>query len=290
MTLVGLIVLSMVATVFAWVFLEPSFRTPRWMRQNYRGHWLPTAGGIVVVFVAVLAEIGLAVGGADRGEQRHYILGAALGFALLGLLDDVRGGSAITGYRGHLRALARGEVTTGAVKLLGGGLIGLAVAMKHTSGDGFGIIVDAGVIALVANLANLLDRSPGRSAKVTLFAGVVLIVATGAPPELAGTAVVVGVGLGLLPGDLRERLMLGDTGANALGAAVGTGIVIGTSESVRVAVFVIALALNMASEYVSFSEVIRRNAVLRGLDNLGRRYRPSGAETTEPAPSGGSAS
>ena len=266
------LLLAMVATVFAWVIVEPKLRTPTWMRQNYRGHWLPTAGGVVVFGVVGVAELGLRLGGAEGSEQRLYEFGAALAFAALGLLDDLRGGTAISGYRGHLTALWRGEITTGVVKLLGGGIIGLIIAARHTDGL-VGMLVDAGVIALVANLANLLDRGPGRTSKVVLAAGLVLLVSTGFHQDLVAMAVVLGVGFGLLPGDLRERLMLGDTGANALGGALGTGIVVATPPVARVVILVLALAANLASERVSFSEVIRNSGLLRALDDAGRRHK-----------------
>ena len=51
--------------------------------------------------------------------------GGALGF---GVLDDLRGSGKRRGLRGHLGALAHGEVTTGAVKLAGLAATGLGAA------------------------------------------------------------------------------------------------------------------------------------------------------------------
>jgi UDP-N-acetylmuramyl pentapeptide phosphotransferase/UDP-N-acetylglucosamine-1-phosphate transferase len=77
--------------------------------------------------------------------------------------------------------------------------------------------------------------------------------------------------LGLLPLDLRERLMLGDGGANALGAVVGVAAVSALGPAPRLAVLVVVVALTVTSEYVSFSRVIERTPPLRWLDALGRR-------------------
>ena len=133
------------------------------------------------------------------------------------------------------------------------------------------VLLDAAVIALCANLANLFDRAPGRTVKVSLLAFLVLVTATGAPAELLGVAVVAGAAAGLLWPDLREQLMLGDVGANVLGGVIGLGVVIATAPTTRTIVLLGVLALNLASEAVSFSQVIDRVAPLRALDRAGRR-------------------
>jgi UDP-N-acetylmuramyl pentapeptide phosphotransferase/UDP-N-acetylglucosamine-1-phosphate transferase len=64
--------------------------------------------------------------------------------------------------------------------------------------------------------------------------------------------------------------MLGDTGANALGAALGCAAVLIVGDRVRDVIAVVLLALTLASEVVSFSRVIAAVAPLRALDRLGR--------------------
>ena len=76
--------------------------------------------------------------------------------------------------------------------------------------------------------------------------------------------------LAALPFDLREEGMLGDAGANALGAVVGTMVLAGPMWLVWAAAAVL-LALQLASERVSFTRVIESNRVLRAADRLGRR-------------------
>jgi UDP-N-acetylmuramyl pentapeptide phosphotransferase/UDP-N-acetylglucosamine-1-phosphate transferase len=65
--------------------------------------------------------------------------------------------------------------------------------------------------------------------------------------------------------------MLGDTGANLLGAVLGLAVVLETSRPVRTVVLVVLVLLNLASERISFSRVIATTPVLRDLDLLGRR-------------------
>jgi UDP-N-acetylmuramyl pentapeptide phosphotransferase/UDP-N-acetylglucosamine-1-phosphate transferase len=69
--------------------------------------------------------------------------------------------------------------------------------------------------------------------------------------------------------------MLGDTGANVLGATLALAVVLTTAPSTRTVVLVVVAALNLLSERVSFSRVIQRVAPLRWLDGLGRLPPPS---------------
>ncbi|HEX2562344.1 MAG TPA: hypothetical protein VHK25_00425, partial [Acidimicrobiales bacterium] len=117
----------------------------------------------------------------------------------------------------------------------------------------------------------LFDRAPGRTTKVALLALALLVVAAGAEPVLAGVALVVGAGGGLLAADLGERLMLGDAGANVLGAALGLGVVLACAPGTRTVVLVAVALLNLVSERVSFSRVIAAVPPLRAADRFGRQ-------------------
>ena len=75
--------------------------------------------------------------------------------------------------------------------------------------------------------------------------------------------------LALLPEDLGERAMLGDAGANALGAMLGASAA-GLSRPARIALLAGIAGLTAASEKVSFTKVIERTPALRWLDMLGR--------------------
>jgi len=196
---------------------------------------------------------------------------AGLAFLLLGLVDDLiedPGGS--RGFRGHLRALATGRLTGGGIKLLGGALTGLLAASMATPPDrpAWAVVLGGLVVASAANTANLLDLRPGRCAKVFLPLWVLgCVIDPGGGAWSAGLA---GAALAALPFDLREEGMLGDAGANALGAVAGTLLLAGPMWLVWAAA-VLLVALQLASERVSFSRVIDGNRVLRAADRLGRR-------------------
>jgi UDP-GlcNAc:undecaprenyl-phosphate/decaprenyl-phosphate GlcNAc-1-phosphate transferase len=227
-----------------------------------------------VLVVAAFGALGEAAGWGDdaaAATSRDLMVRAALGFGFLGLLDDLAGGGSGGGFRGHLLALRDGRVTTGFVKLAGGALAAVVTAAPLVSDSLGWLLADAAVIALAANLANLLDRAPGRTLKAAGAAFVVLVVVDRASPALCGPGVAVGAGAALLVPDLREHGMLGDTGANVVGAAIGLAAVIVLGHSAVLAVLVTLLALNLVSEWVSFSAVIDRTGPLRWLDRLGSR-------------------
>jgi hypothetical protein len=261
-----------------WVLMAPAFGAAVFARENFRGRTLPTAVGVLIALVvlAVDAVVTLVVA-ADADVDDVAVAGlrlatvTSLGFALLGLLDDLGGAGESGGFRGHLRALASGRLTTGAAKLFGGAAVGVIV-VSYREPDSLGrVLADGALVALAANLGNLLDRAPGRTLKVSLVAFAVLVALVGAEPALAGVALVVGGGAGLLTADLSERMMLGDAGANVLGAVLGLGVVIGCSPGVRTAVLVVVALLNLASERVSFSRVINAVPPLRAADRWGRQ-------------------
>jgi hypothetical protein len=254
---------------------------PALERENYRGHRLPTAAGWLLV-AAVIAVDGartglgvLGLGHASTDAARLGMLVGVIGFGLLGLLDDLLGDAHDRGLRGHLRALTEGRISTGFVKLAGGAALALSLAGALDGDEPRRVIVDGVLIALAANLGNLFDRAPGRTLKVGLAVMVPVAFVAGLGSTTAALAAVAGAGVVLLVGDLREEHMLGDTGANAVGAAVGVAVVLEASPTARAVVAVVLLALTLLSEVVSFSRIIDGVPPLRAFDRLGRR--PEGA-------------
>jgi UDP-GlcNAc:undecaprenyl-phosphate/decaprenyl-phosphate GlcNAc-1-phosphate transferase len=287
-----------VAARLLWLLLRPMLSAPVFRRMNYRNHELSTAGGLVIVCAVLLIEsVRIVLGAAGVGEffavggLRLALLFGVIGFALLGLIDDLGASGTSRGFRGHVRSIVRGRPSTGAVKLVGGAFVALVVAslcnrplaafssqasLRERGVQVGWLLLDAALIALSANLGNLFDRAPGRTIKVSTlcFAAVAIgAVVAGDPMPLAPLAVVVGASLGLLVDDLREHLMLGDTGANVVGAGLAIGVVAGASVTVRCIVMALVVALNGAAELVSFSKVIERTPPLRAVDRAGAPHR-----------------
>jgi UDP-GlcNAc:undecaprenyl-phosphate/decaprenyl-phosphate GlcNAc-1-phosphate transferase len=240
---------------------------PSWDRANHRGEPVTLLEGPAVAVAAVATALvtpGLSV------PARMALAAAGTGGAAFGGYDDLTGSGTSRGFRGHLGALARGEVTSGAVKLAGIGATGLA-AGALAGGPGADLVINAGLVAGCANLVNLFDLRPGRALKVTLAAGAALGAAS--PEARLAAAPPLGAALALLPEDLGERAMLGDCGANALGAMLGVAAA-RLPRPARVAVLAAVAGLTAASEVVSFTKVIEATPALRWLDQLGRRPAP----------------
>lgn len=276
------VVLGLVVGAFTVQFLKHGGRrmlsAPALQKANYRGHYLPTGGGILIVVAILVIEAGRAAFGAlgvgdtvDLTIERSEVLFAVFAFGLLGFIDDVLGDGTRTGFRGHIGALRHGEITTGFLKLFGGA--GIAVVLVATPGFATGrrLLVDAVLIALAANLANLLDRAPGRTIKAAFIAYVPLAVLLGTGDVGLAIAPVMGAAFALLLDDLREDLMLGDTGANVIGATLGLGVVLGRGDVSRITALSILVVANVAAEIWSFSTIIDRVPPLRWLDRLGQR-------------------
>jgi hypothetical protein len=232
-----------------------------WSRDNYRGRTVRLDGGAAVVVGAAAGVLAAPA----RHSPALVLLGAA---ALAGGYDDLaapgRELAVDKGWRGHLAALRAGRVSGGAVKVA---VIGAAslFAVRAAGGSWRRALPDAALVAATANLVNLFDLRPGRAGKVALAAGVI----TGAGPAAALSGTVAGAAAAELPDDLAERTMLGDLGANALGALLGLRLAAG-GPALRWGALAVVTALTAASERVSFSKVIERTPALDTLDQLGR--------------------
>jgi len=247
-------------------------------KTNYLGRNLPGAAGLLLPLVALLAVTLDLVGWLDPWSD-HVSLAYALvlvTFGAVGLLDDLLAtrGRQARGLRGHFAALLQGRVTTGAVKALGGlaGAVAAVAVLRGGVPQPWPWLCDSLLIALAANSLNLLDLRPGRALKgFLLLAGLALALRSFLPlvfgPLLAAVLV-------YAPSDLAGRVLLGDVGANALGAAAGLMLVLALPPTGRLIAVILFLALHLYCERASLTDLIARNGVLRFLDQLGTRHLP----------------
>ena len=241
-----------------------------WRRMNYAKRPVTLLGGPALAASATLTA---ALGAPAGTRAATVVVGAVSG--LVGGYDDLAGArpeqARDKGLAGHLAALKAGRVSAGAVKVAGIGAAAAVAAVLTRRGRGTGALVDGvlttGLVAGTANLINLLDLRPGRAGKAA-----VLVAATTVGGPAGGlVAGPLGATLAVLPEDLGERIMLGDCGANALGALLGLRLASIPGRAPRAGLLAGVVALTLASEKVSFTKVIEATPGLRELDRLGRR-------------------
>ncbi|MEX0875270.1 MAG: hypothetical protein WD646_02830 [Actinomycetota bacterium] len=239
-------------------------------KLNYRGRNVLATAGVLLLGPVGVGALAALNGISDEGYRVAGTMASAVAvMCVLGLIDDLYGSRRAGGLAGHFRELLNGHMTTGMVKAAGGVVVGLASAWG-IGRRGIWILVGGAVIALAANMANLLDLRPGRTAKVWFpcaFALGWLNVPGRGEPVL--WAVAGGMAVFLIA-ELRERVMLGDAGANLLGAVVGAAAVASLGHTALLTCAALLFALTLVSELVSFSRIIEATPPLRWLDQLGR--------------------
>ena len=216
------------------------------------------AAGLALVVVRQIDADGV------RDSQAGELLGAGIVF-LAGVVDDGFGG-AERGLRGHLRALLAGRLTTGSVKLAAA-VLASAITVAWTPREHLW----ANLLALIAiagctNVWNGLDVAPGRALKGFLVVAVVLLVVD----LRAFLLVCTGAACAVLAPDLRERGMLGDSGANLLGFLAGAEIVRRLPEIWLLPAALVVIGLNVLAETVTFTRTVDAVPPLRWFDRLGR--------------------
>ena len=265
--------------------------------SNYRGRELPFPFGVLVLAAAALALIPLTL--LERlgsvgpfSESLIPISIYAFGVLALGLVDDtlpLRGNRALAGdtredaprgeyprgLRGHCAALLGGQLSTGVLKAFGT----LGLALFATDLDGLGLnlgtsktrwLLAAAVLVLATHVFNLLDLRPGRATKAFVLLGGALAIGAADVRPLWALGLFVGPALVAGAYDLREQAMLGDTGANLLGALAGFWLIQTLSDTGQLVALALLALITVYGEFRSISELIERTPGLRQLDSWGR--------------------
>jgi UDP-N-acetylmuramyl pentapeptide phosphotransferase/UDP-N-acetylglucosamine-1-phosphate transferase len=251
-------------------------------KLNYRGRPLPCPFGVLTLAAALTALIPLMLLQKLASVEMFHsevlpIAVYALGVMALGLIDDTLAENRADeadrplprGWRGHGAAVLRGELSTGALKAAGS--LGLALFAMDSLGlsDGRWLLA-AAVLVLATNAFNLLDLRPGRSTKVFVLLGIGLTIGSAEVRPLWSLGLFAAPALVAGFYDLRERAMLGDTGANLLGALAGLWLVLTLSGTGQLIALALLAAITLYGELRSISELVERIPGLRELDSWGR--------------------
>ena len=271
----GFLAISLIISLFLVrtlkIFLDKFFP----LKENYRGKELKVSGGgvIFIVWFFLVTLSFLVFYFAERYLPSYQILFAFLltSSFIFGLLDDFSPDEE-KGFRGHFKLLFQGEISGGILKLWGIGLASLVFYTFFATGA-LDWLAGALLISLSANFFNLLDLRPGRCIKYflvfwTIFTATyfpflrtvwwVLTVALVVPTVF------------ILWYDLKEKVILGDSGSNMLGVWIGASIAVYSSLTVKLFLVVLLLGLHILAEFSSFTYWIEKIPPLRWFDNLGR--------------------
>ncbi|MGC8834187.1 MAG: hypothetical protein ACP5R4_09045, partial [Armatimonadota bacterium] len=103
-------------------------------RTNFEGKQVPTACGVILLAAVLPTLVCAGVSFPHRTEAVLFAFAASV-FALLGLVDDIWGDRSAGGFKGHLKSLLAGKITTGIIKALFGGAAavgcGFALAFRQ---------------------------------------------------------------------------------------------------------------------------------------------------------------
>ena len=253
------------------------------VKPNFRKTPILASYGLIAFpYIAAVGVI-LALRGLVAWDRTLLYLCVMAAMWALGAIDDIWGSREVGGFAGHFKKLLmERKLTTGAVKAIGGGIVSLLAAYlicraSHVPSIPYSlfpipfplrVLIAAATIALSTNLLNLFDLRPGRAVAV-LFAGlgVICIVARGrfAAAPLVGAIAAIALLFGIA--DSRGKAMMGDSGSNSLGAALGLTIVLSAPSWMLPAIALMA-AVHIYSEKHSISGLIESNRVLRVMDRF----------------------
>ncbi|MCG8502761.1 MAG: UDP-N-acetylmuramyl pentapeptide phosphotransferase [Firmicutes bacterium] len=265
------VILFLLASIITYIFqdmVKKMLINAGQVTSNFKGQKIAGVMGIAIVLGAVATAVLSVLFTFTLSANTLYIAFACSLMGFIGAIDDFLGNDASKGFKGHILNLAKGNLTTGGLKIIAGGIIAFAIALQ-VSPTFWDILLNILLIGLVTNFINLLDTRPGRAIKGFILVTILTLLLGNIPPI---HYIVLGTLAVYLPVDLKAQGMLGDTGANFIGMALGISIVIAVQNTIaRLIIMMLMLGLNVLSEKYSFSKIIERNRVLRFVDDLGRK-------------------
>ncbi len=274
--LVRLIFLGTALYVFSWA-LYPSmvrfFYNHGFVQRNFRGDMVPAGAGLwlAVIHLLLLPWTGLFP---SQVSQTGDILSAqtiaVLVMCFAGWIDDRHGRKDVKGLRGHFSSIKKGEVTTGVVKAVSGAWISLLLTLSLSgTGTVIELLLSFIIILFSINLINLFDLRPGRAWKVSFFSVGMIIVTGGVVEPVLWLPLIITAVLLYIP-DLKGKVMLGDTGANAIGVLIGYWVVMFTPESFQWLWLFFLIGVHWYAAHYSITTLIQQIKPLRLLDQWGR--------------------
>ena len=237
------------------------------LKKNYKNELIPAAAGIIFVIAgAIIWTVYLFF---DIGQfyinQSFIFLTIIIG--LTGFVDDLAGSKDSQGFKGHFQQLLSGNLTSGAFKAFIAFITILFVIISEEN-NFFDIFINTALILLMTNFLNLLDLRPGRSLKFFILFSLLLITIT--PTLYIYYLPLFIILVPYIYYELKGKVMLGDTGSNALGVILGYGFSHWDNIYLKAFLVLFIGLLTILSEKYSFTGYIAGNKYLYWLDMLGR--------------------
>ncbi len=235
------------------------------VKRNWQGKAIPAVAGIIFPLILSITLFPY-LWSEERSVFLVYLL-AVFGAALVGLFDDVLGGSKPRGLLNHFRYFfLENKVSTGLVKAIVIGIISIWV-VSMIGGRWFEYLGNALLLVLTVNFINLLDLRPGRALKGVLFLFLLPLLFQVPGQGLLFSSL--GIMLAYAPYDLQGKVMLGDTGANVLGMISGF-LLLATPLWVKMILLVFMFSLHVVTEKYSLTVIIEKNPFLKKIDEWGQ--------------------
>lgn len=236
---------------------------------NYKNDEIPICMGILFIFIQVL-NIGIIpiFKNTNNLYMISYLFLLTL-MGLVGLMDDLIGDEKIKGFKGHIKYLLKGYISTGIIKA-GIGFIGALIVSILISNTITEIIINILIIVLFTNLVNLFDLRPGRAIKVFILMSIILLYTSNIKEYNFLLYSFYGILLVYLPLDLKGKAMMGDVGSNVLGATLGMFCCLTHSLFWKYVYVLVLIFIHIMAEKISFSRAIKKNKILNFIDNIGR--------------------
>ena len=233
----------------------------RFCRQNAYGAHIPVTYGIIPAIALMMIMLV-----AHPAPLSACLL--VFGFCVVGLLDDVYGSAAYRGIKGHLSALRQGTITTGLIKLVASPIMATLFAVSEYGIHNWLAYVYIIMMAASSNAFNLLDLRPGRSQGFAIISLLGILTVFHAPIVIGAVLVLL---ITIIP-DARAKVMMGDSGAIAIGAGIALVVIASSNIILSVTYTILVVGLNLIAEKYSLGTLIAQSVVLRKIDNLlGRR-------------------
>jgi len=232
---------------------------------NHRGTLVPRIIGPALAAWGLAGTVAYTAFASASSRPEWTATAAALIVFAAGLVDDLLP-EGPRGLRGHLREAIAGRLTTGALKVLATAAAAVVVVARFDRGGVWARIGAVVLVAATTNVWNGLDVRPGRALKAFVLVAAPLAFARSA---LWITRSLWAGGLLALPWDLREKAMLGDSGSNLLGFALGVQLAATLPTWAMWPAAGLAVALNALAETITFTRAIDLVRPIRWFDRLG---------------------